>query len=601
MNRYRGLGLLVSLATVGTLVSFSKTEVKAASEVSIEAAAHVQNIGDQRYVYDGQTIGTEGRALRIEGLSLALVNPTHGMYVQYRVHIQNIGWTNWMSSSQYAGTKGQALRIEAVQVRLVGAPSGYHVQYQAHVQDIGWQGWVKDGATAGTTGQSKRVEAIRLKVVNDNEAARTDIGVKYQASVQNIGTQSQMANGEMVGTVGENLRLERINMSLSNHINGANISYRVHLENRGWLPWVSGGVNTGAIGNDKRIEAIEIKGTGLPQGYHVEYNAHVQDIGWQGWVRDGSMAGTTGKAKRIEGLKVRVVKDNSAPAITNQPQSQNQAQGQGTTQVQENGTIYTHYNITLNDMVNKQMQYEPAYQMKNSNNQWEWRYAQIQNGKKGYFVINNGARTFHEDEGTYNTIRTHLTDSINPALSRDNAVNKYQFLKLSYVEGTTAQQLNASLRGDGVLAGKGQVFIDAAREFNINPIYLAAHCILETGNGTSRLAKGMSINGRTVYNLFGIGAVDKDPENAGALYAYNHGWTSVDIAIKEGARFVSSSYINSRYKQDTIYKMRWNPANPGVHEYATDVRWALNQVAYIKKCFDQIPNAKRVFDIPVYK
>ena len=26
--------------------------------------------------------------------------------------------------------------------------------------------------------------------------------------------------------------------------------------------------------------------------------------------------------------------------------------------------------------------------------------------------------------------------------------------------------------------------------------------------------------------------------------------------------------------QNTLYSMRWNPKNPGEHQYATDIKWA---------------------------
>lgn len=592
MKKYKSLGVIVAVTSLMTIFNFNTKEVKAASDVGIRYSSHVQNVGNQLSVYDGQTIGTEGRSLRMEGLNISLVNPLSGMSLKYRVHIQNIGWTNWLNAGQYAGTAGQSLRVEAIQIKLDGAPSNYHVEYQAHVQDIGWQGWVRDGAEAGTTGQSKRVEALKIRVVNDNDNSG-DIGVKYQSTVQNVGLQQEMSNGNMAGTTGDNLRLENIKLSLINAPAGANISYRVHIENKGWLDWVSGGTTTGAIGNDKRVEAIEIKANGLPAGYHVEYRAHVQDIGWQDWVRDGATSGTTGRSKKIEALKIRVVKDGA--------------------EVKES-YIYTSYNISIDDMINKQMSLGtqkvdktvsvgPALQDRNRDNQYEWRYAQTIDGRQGYSTDVSNSDTiitsFNIDETIYNNIREQVRLNVDPTSTRNSDTYKYQFLKLSYVDGVTAEQLNNIFDKNGVLNGKGQVFIDAAKQYNVNAIYLAAHAILETGNGNSDLAKGIAINETIVYNLFGIGAVDSDPNGKGAQYAYSKGWTSIDKAIYGGAQFISSSYI--AIGQDTLYKMRWNPANPGIHQYATDVSWASKQTANIKAMFDKVPNAKLVFDIPVYK
>ncbi|WP_243150542.1 glucosaminidase domain-containing protein, partial [Clostridium sporogenes] len=262
----------------------------------------------------------------------------------------------------------------------------------------------------------------------------------------------------------------------------------------------------------------------------------------------------------------------------------------------------SYYDITLDEMVNKQMEYTPAYHMYvPEKNTYEWRYAIIKNGKKGYSTDINGVNWVQSDQ-QYDYIKSKAREYIDPTNQIYDSIGQYQFLQLSYNECTTAEQLNNVLKGKGVLEGKGQVFIDAGRESNVSPIYLIAHALLETGNGTSTLAKGVVVNGKTVHNLFGIQAVDSDPIGKGSQYAYEQGWFSVDLAIKGGAKWISGRYINNAtYKQDTLYKMRWNPSNPTVHQYATDIRWAYNQVANIKKVIDQLQNVVLNFDIPVFK
>ncbi len=118
---------------------------------------------------------------------------------------------------------------------------------------------------------------------------------------------------------------------------------------------------------------------------------------------------------------------------------------------------------------------------------------------------------------------------INPA----KATNKLQFLRIDKFRSVNVSGLSSRLSNKGVLTGQGQAFVNAAKAFNIDPIYLVAQCLHETGNGTSKLAKGVTIteiadeskpiyngNGQlvgyhmiklskpvTVYNLFGIGAL----------------------------------------------------------------------------------------------
>jgi type VI secretion system secreted protein VgrG len=80
------------------------------------------------------------------------------------------------------------------------------------------------------------------------------------------------------------------------------------------------------------------------------------------------------------------------------------------------------------------------------------------------------------------------------------------------------------------------------------------------------------------------------------------GWTSPEKAIDGGAKWISEKYINnSDYAQNNLYKMRWNPASPGTHQYATDVNWAVAQTSSMKKMFDNFPAANLSYDIPKFK
>lgn len=187
--------------------------------------------------------------------------------------------------------------------------------------------------------------------------------------------------------------------------------------------------------------------------------------------------------------------------------------------------------------------------------------------------------------------------------SQEN-INKYkfQFLNLASLAGISQAEAKAYLSNKGILSGKEATFIEAAKANNINEIYLMAHACLETGNGTSQLATGVSYKGKVVYNMFGIGAVDSNPVGKGAEYAYNMGWTTPESAIMGGAHFISTTYINNYpFNQDTLYEMRWNPASPGYHQYATDIAWATKQAAWMEKIYASFQSATLTFDIPVYR
>ncbi len=138
------------------------TQISAAPPPGICYQAHVQNIGWQGAVCNGQQAGTTGQSLRMEALRIWLIRPSGRMRVCYQAHVQNIGWQRWVCNGQQAGTTGQSLRMEAIRIVLVNAPARWNVCYQAHVQNIGWQGQVCNGQQAGTTGQSLRMEAIQI-------------------------------------------------------------------------------------------------------------------------------------------------------------------------------------------------------------------------------------------------------------------------------------------------------------------------------------------------------------------------------------------------------------------------------------------------------
>ncbi|WP_172626161.1 hypothetical protein [Pluralibacter gergoviae] len=54
-------------------------------------------------------------------------------------------------------------------------------------------------------------------------------------------------------------------------------------------------------------------------------------------------------------------------------------------------------------------------------------------------------------------------------------------------------------------------------------------------------------------------------------------------------------------RQNTLYKMRWNPEKPGTHQYATAANWALAQSKSLKRECDLFPDVTLPLDIPVYK
>ena len=203
-----------------------------------------------------------------------------------------------------------------------------------------------------------------------------------------------------------------------------------------------------------------------------------------------------------------------------------------------------------------------------------------------------------------------ITRHVSPSSFATTSREYFQFLDLSKGADLTAPVLNKSLVGKGILDGRGQAFIDASRTHNINEIYLLSHALLETGHGTSALATGTvvsSVDGKavtpkTVYNMYGIGAIDGNAHVKGAERAYKEGWFTPEAAIIGGAKFIGDSYINNpSRKQNTLYKMRFNPSNPGTMQYATDIAWATKQTANIYNMYQQLDAYTLYFEVPKFQ
>ena len=287
---------------------------------------HVQNIGWQSYVKNGETSGTTGKSLRLEGINIKLENNEYGGDIVYQTHVQNIGWQKEVKNGEMAGTSGKSLRLEAIRIKLTGEISKYYdIYYRVHCQELGWMDWAKNGQDAGSAGYAYRLEGIEIKLVKKDGTAPGKTTkpfvqnyVRYSTHIQNIGWQQQVKNKELSGTTGRALRLEGIKICLENQKYDGNIEYRTHVQNIGWQNYVKNGAMSGTSGRSLRLEAIQIRLTGtMSQKYDIYYRVHVQNLGWMGWAKNGDPAGSTGYSYRLEGIQICIVeKGQSAPGST---------------------------------------------------------------------------------------------------------------------------------------------------------------------------------------------------------------------------------------------------------------------------------------------
>ena len=310
---------------------------------TVSYRTHVQRIGWQGYVKNGETAGTTGQSLRLEGINIKLSDTSVKGNIEYRTHVQTYGWQGWVANDAMAGTKGESKRLEAIQIRLTGdLANKYDIWYQTHVQHFGWTGWAKNGECCGSAGYGYRLEGIKIIVKKKGQAAPGNLNgiyyeknnattngsdyykgtlVRYNTHVQTYGWQNFVTDGAMAGTSGQSKRLEGIRIALTDVPYSGNIEYRTHVQTYGWQGWVSNGAMAGTSGESKRLEAIQIKLSGdIANYYDVYYKVHAQTYGWLDWARNGQMAGTAGLSKRLEGIYIKLVKKGqSAPGNTGNP------------------------------------------------------------------------------------------------------------------------------------------------------------------------------------------------------------------------------------------------------------------------------------------
>ena len=224
--------------------------------------------------------------------------------------------------------------------------------------------------------------------------------------------------------------------------------------------------------------------------------------------------------------------------------------------------------------------------------------------------------------------QSEITASMNPSSYPAGTRQFYQFAQLNkgYSGMLSAEQLNGYISStakgrSGMLAGMGQAFIDAARLYGVNEAYLLAHAIVESGWGTSTLAKGYAYDGSTIvagqtwpkgtyYNFYGIGAYDSSPLSGGRALAIKNGWNSREKAVSGAAKWIATNYLNNSYGQDTLYKMRWNCAQYARygsvgHQYATDRQWATTIAGVMSDIYTSAgisqQKAALTFLVPTYR
>ena len=190
-----------------------------------------------------------------------------------------------------------------------------------------------------------------------------------------------------------------------------------------------------------------------------------------------------------------------------------------------------------------------------------------------------------------------------------NDDNIFQFKELNYVEGAqTAEGLKeitdgSFLEGDNI----SKALIEAGKNSNLDPYFIASRLIQEQGRNGTTLSKGYEYNGAIVYNPFNINAIgnsrDEILKNAGK-YAYEQGWDSLEKAIIGGIEFMKEGYINEG--QNTLYLQKFDVVKQGGlygHQYMQNLLAPTSEASNMRDIYESsnTVDSKLNFIIPLYE
>ena len=319
-----GLGLrieAVELRLVAHGTAIKDVGGAAFADNGLSVNAHIQNVGWQgdRNGYN-VTVGTIGKALRMEALRINRPSSDITGDITYEAHVQNVGWQGARKNGAIAGSTGASQRIEALSVSLSGQlAEQYDVWYRLHIQNGGWMAWTSNGQRAGSEGLAMRVEAVQIALMPKN--SRPSAGdqsisvpfiknedVSYRVSTGSGAWRDYVSNGAQSGP-GSSIRA--FDATLSGDLSGS-IAYNAHVSNVGWMPWTSNG---SPAGNDSQtVEALSVSlGGEAGKIYSVWYRGFVSGKGWTGWACDGAQSGSVGLGLPLTNIQM-CLRSKASPA-----------------------------------------------------------------------------------------------------------------------------------------------------------------------------------------------------------------------------------------------------------------------------------------------
>ena len=207
-----------------------------------------------------------------------------------------------------------------------------------------------------------------------------------------------------------------------------------------------------------------------------------------------------------------------------------------------------------------------------------------------------------------------------PNIQNIDGVNK--ILAETFMDVQTITYIDTAGNTQVIDKSYAQIIMEAAEEYNVSAYHLASRLRQEQGAGDSGLISGTfkytDENGNIedytgYYNYFNVnayGSTDAEIIRKGLKYASSDSrsfkWTSPELAIKGGAKFLAGEYIGSY--QDNLYLQKYsvdsNSNSLYTHQYMANISAPFTEGYSVRSGYEEIEGAMNNsfnFVIPVYE
>ena len=168
----------------------------------------------------------------------------------------------------------------------------------------------------------------------------------------------------------------------------------------------------------------------------------------------------------------------------------------------------------------------------------------------------------------------------------------FQFVNMAYPSDDTGLRESVEVATTGTfLATHVNQLMQSGQTYSINPVYLVAKIIQEVGSdGSNTAVSGKASGYEGYYNCYNIGAYASSTGTAvinGLKRAKQEGWTSIDLSIDGGAKFIANGYTAVGQHTPYLTKFNVNPKNTSYSLYTHQ---------YMSAVYDPAQSARTIFN-----